>query len=94
MNTSHLAHHAIAEAAKPLHFTEVLNSGDIVASDDRTHLAVTWKKRTPDFTVWAYGSGQFVKAGTFKAPAKPDRTRAAEAIAKRTLKNARKELGL
>lgn len=89
---SHLTDEALRRNAKPLHFSAVIDSGDIVAHDDSTHLAVTWRKKTNDFTLWAYGTGQFVKAGKFQAPKKPDRTRTAEAVAKKTLKSLRKEL--
>lgn len=80
--------------AQPVHFSDVLNSGDIVANDDHTSLAVTWKRGTPTFNVWAYGSGQFVKAGNFATEQKPDRTRTAVAVARRHLKAVRKDLGL
>lgn len=93
IDLTNFSHEALRRNSKPLHFSAVIDSGDIVAHDDRTHLAVTWRKRSNDFTLWAYGSGQFVKAGTFSSPSTPDRTRTAQAVAKKTLKQARKELG-
>lgn len=90
-NVSHLSAQAL-NSKKPVHFTKVLASGEIVAADDSIHMAITWKKKTNDFTLWAYGSGQFVKVNSFQSPAKPDRTRTAVSVAKRQLKGMKKGL--
>lgn len=89
--TKHLTDQAMKQRGQKYHFTEVLNSGDIIAHDDTLGWAITWKKRSTGFNVWSYGSGNFVKVNYFQTMEKPDRTRTAVAIAKRHLKDARKE---
>lgn len=91
MNLSHLTDQAMKRVT-PVHFTKVLDSGDIVAADDTINMAITWKKQSNDFTLWSYKTGQFVKVNAFQSESKPDRTRTAVSVAKKQLKSLKKGL--
>jgi hypothetical protein len=73
---------------------DVLAKGDIIAHDDVIGVAVTYSKKS-GFNKWRYfPNGEFFHAGRFRADREIDRTRTAVAVAKKKLKQLRKESGL